>query len=95
MNKHLEKIFEKLGVETRSAATALASKLLVWTGSPSRYAHQSRLGGHNLSDLLAQHLRGKPAAYAQVWPYCQKLQGGLLTPPAVPDENERRSYWVC
>ena len=29
VNKHLEHIFEKLGVETRSAATALASKLLV------------------------------------------------------------------
>lgn len=28
VNKHLEHIFEKLGVETRSAATALASKLL-------------------------------------------------------------------
>jgi hypothetical protein len=29
VNKHLEHIFEKLGVETRSAATALAGKLLV------------------------------------------------------------------
>lgn len=29
VNKHLEHIFEKLGVETRSAATALASKWLV------------------------------------------------------------------
>ncbi len=29
VNKHLEHIFEKLGVETRSAATALASKLLI------------------------------------------------------------------
>lgn len=29
VNKHLEHKFEKLGVETRSAATALASKLLV------------------------------------------------------------------
>nr|MCU0957787.1 helix-turn-helix transcriptional regulator [Hydrogenophaga sp.] len=28
VNKHLEHIFEKLGVETRSAATALAGKLL-------------------------------------------------------------------
>lgn len=28
VNKHLEHIYEKLGVETRSAATALASKLL-------------------------------------------------------------------
>lgn len=29
VNKHLEHIYEKLGVETRSAATALASKMLV------------------------------------------------------------------
>jgi DNA-binding NarL/FixJ family response regulator len=29
VNKHLEHIFEKLGVETRSAATALASKWLI------------------------------------------------------------------
>ncbi len=29
VNKHLEHVFEKLGVETRSAATALAGKLLV------------------------------------------------------------------
>lgn len=28
VNKHLEHVFEKLGVETRSAATAIASKLL-------------------------------------------------------------------
>jgi DNA-binding CsgD family transcriptional regulator len=28
VNKHLEHIYEKLGVETRSAATALANKLL-------------------------------------------------------------------
>ncbi len=28
VNKHLEHIFEKLGVETRSAATAIAGQLL-------------------------------------------------------------------
>ncbi|MDB5847998.1 MAG: DNA-binding response regulator, partial [Rhodoferax sp.] len=28
VNKHLEHIFEKLGVETRSAATAIAGRLL-------------------------------------------------------------------
>lgn len=30
VNKHLEHIFEKLGVETRSAATAIAGHLLKW-----------------------------------------------------------------
>jgi DNA-binding CsgD family transcriptional regulator len=28
VNKHLEHIFEKLGVETRAAAAALASRML-------------------------------------------------------------------